>query len=159
MRAWLVTWEWTSPSAEVADRVAAVLPPRWTTERVASVIELLYAQATSSVRELAAYAKNPKANPYRAEIVDGGRVHCGHHPFLLAVPVRDLRITVEDETGPESLSWHTMPVYGRGDPGPVQISSGRPDSYRRSIMGPICNELTWDRASGARKAKFAARPA
>lgn len=159
MRAWLVTWEWTSPSAEVVDHVAAILPPRWTSERVSTVVELLYAQATSTLSELAAYAKNVKANPYRAKVDSSGRVHCGHHPFLLAAPVKDLTVTVDDLTGCERISWHTMPVFGHSDAGPVQISPGRPAAFQRTIKGPLSSELTWDRATGRRKPQFVARDA
>ena len=90
MNAWLVTWEWDNDAAAVADVIATVLSPRLSEERVASIVELLYANATSNVVELCSIAKRPSDNPYKAQL-ERGRINCGHNPYLWARKVSDPR--------------------------------------------------------------------
>jgi hypothetical protein len=155
MRAWLVTWEWMSDSAIVFDRIAAIFNPRMSSPRVAEYVEFLYSQATSSVSELAVYAKRRKNNPFPAEVDVSGHIRCGHHPWLHAQGVKDLNVTHDAITGLETVSWHTLPVYR---PGPnlsrITVSSGQAESYSRQVLGPLSTELAWDRMAGALKPTF-----
>jgi hypothetical protein len=155
MRAWLITWEWMSESAVVVDRVAAVLNPRMSTARVCEHVEFLYAQATSSLTELAAYAKRRTNNPFLAEVDVSGHIRCGHHPWLHAQGVKDLKVTRDSITDLETVSWHTLPVY---QPGPdftrVTVSEGRAESFARRIVGPLSTELAYDRMTGRLKSSF-----
>ncbi len=102
MKAWLITWEWANDAAAVADRVVGVLNSHWGDRRVADIVEFLYSNASSSVDELAYYAKKPSNNPCRADIRNGG-IHCGHNPFLYARKVSDLRVDTTDD-GREKIS-------------------------------------------------------
>ncbi len=150
MKAWLVTWDWVSDSAVVADKIAAIYPPRWSDSKASEHVELLYALHTSTVEELAAYAKKPTANPYRAK-KDGPFITCGDHPFLVARHVADLKIT-RDENGLETVSWKE-PDRCRVDPDgpPVKVHEGQPQRVKRRISGPLSSKLIWDRSAGRLK--------
>ena len=106
MRAWLITWDNTSESAEIVDEIAAILSPRWSPERVSDLMEQLYALNTSNLGELAAYAKKPKSNPYRVTTIDNhtDMLVCGHHPWLYGRKVSDFTV-VRDSAGFECASW------------------------------------------------------
>lgn len=148
-RAWFVTWEWANDAAAVADRIAAVLPWDWTPERVAETVELLYAHATSTVRELVSYAGDPAHNPYRAEThtVKGvPRIICGPNPHLEAVRVVDVRVEQEEETRRETVFWTEATLDGK--PG------GARHSFRRDVIGRLNSEEIWDRTRGQMKPGF-----
>lgn len=161
MRAWLITWEWMNDASEVADRVVAILPPRWSPQKVKEIAEWLYAGHTSSCAEFAEYAKHPKAKPYSAEfdsingVPHADQIHCGHHPFMYARLVRDLEIT-EDEQGFERLTWINPDSYrlAANGSGPEIAREGRRDSCRRTRQGRLSSEPTYDRMVGARKPEF-----
>ena len=104
MKAWLVTWDWASDAAALADEIAAILPPRWSPERVAGFVEFLYGQITSTPTELAAYAKDRSNNPYPAELRDFDRISCGANPFLFARAVSNLTIKQSDDRL-DTISW------------------------------------------------------
>jgi hypothetical protein len=148
VRAWLVTWEWASDSAAVFDRVAAILNPRLSATKVAEYVEFLYALATSNAEQLAENAKNRKNNPDRAQIEISGQIICGHHPWLRAQGVKDLKVIRDSATGLETLTWHTLPVYRLGPAGRETVSSGRTQTSARRIVGPLSHELAWDRMAG-----------
>jgi hypothetical protein len=154
MKAWLVTWEWMSDSAEVADRIATILPPRMSPERVAEFIEFLYTRTTSNAAELAAIAKHPATNPYRAQMnVVGGVRHsdmlvCGAHPWLYARKVSELQVEMNTE-GFETVSWREPNTWRmKPDESGLEVNSeGEPDRTTRRIQGPLSDELIWDRQS------------
>lgn len=143
-----------SDSAAVADRIAAILPPQWSDERVADFVEFLYARATSNVRELASYAKKRKNNPYPAKVGDvindvphGGRIHCGAHPWLYARQVSDLEVDVEKKTGLEIVSWREPDqMKWKADRRSVEVAQeGATVKHTRQITGPLSDEEIWDR--------------
>ncbi len=146
MKAWLVTWDWLSDSAAVADKIAAIYPPRWSDSKALEHVELLYALHTSSVEELAAYAKKPTANPYRAE-KGGPFITCGDHPWLVARQVADLQ--TRDENGLETVSWKEPDRYRAGPDGlPVKVQEGQTEKVTRRISGPLSSKPIWDRSAG-----------
>ncbi len=162
MKAWLVTWDWTGDAAAVADRIAAILPPGWGEDRVANIVEVLYARATSTLAELASYAKDPASNPYRPmpvtinNVVHSERLTCGHHPWLYARKVSGLLVRCDPETGLESIEW-TEPDTYRLKPdrsGTELVSKGGSNSCSRQVTGPLSDEGIWDRATGTWKAGF-----
>ena len=113
--AWLVTWEWCGDHAELENKVAEILNPRLSPERVREVVELLY-QRESSLSEKVAWRllKRPQAYPAEFPAVEGarwkGQIHCGHNPWLLARQVDDLTVNIGAD-GKEALSWkdrHTV---------------------------------------------------
>ena len=157
MRAWLITWEWASDSGAVFDRIAAVLNPRLAIRTVMEHVEFLYALSTSSVENLAAYARNRKNNPYPAQLEVSGHVICGAHPWLRAQGVKDFKVASDDETGRETVSWHTLPIYRLGPNGRETVSGGRPESHVRMVVGPLSRELAWDRMKGAFKDGYVPR--
>ncbi|MCA0175856.1 MAG: hypothetical protein LCH73_06160 [Proteobacteria bacterium] len=116
--AWLVTWEWIGDHAVVKEeeKVVALVNYRRGGEYVKDVVEHLYIAKTSSPVEKATYARNPNANPYRAQfdtrngIPWQGRIHCGHNPWLYARLVSNVR-TVNTAEG-EVLRWdeRSLPV-------------------------------------------------
>jgi hypothetical protein len=161
MRAWLVTWEWTSDSAAVADEIAAVLPSRWSERRVTDVVEQLYALHTSNLQELAAYARNPKSNPYLVRSVDGHAdiLSCGAHPWLFARKVSKFTVSV-DPSGHEMVTWVEPDRYRMEEGGRLAIvldRRGRPASTKRVVTGPLSRESIWDRSAGMMKPGFSPR--
>ena len=64
--AWLVTWEHSGDHAKPERRVAAVFSSRLGGDRVRELVEVLYANANSTVGELIGYARNTRSNPYQA---------------------------------------------------------------------------------------------
>jgi|SRR5271170_1825578 len=54
--AWLVTWEWSGEHAAVEDKVAEILDPRSSPNRVQQIVELLYhKEASMSEKVLGGY--------------------------------------------------------------------------------------------------------
>ncbi len=161
MKAWLITWEWGNDASAVADLVAAVLPPRWTSERVLEHVEWLYARATSNVTELAAYAKHPKSNPYRAKsgvringLVHGERITCGANPWLYARKVADLKIA-KGAGGFEKISWREPDSFKKSEGQPLEVAQkGQVVIHTRQIKGSLSDELIWDRGTRTWKPGF-----
>jgi len=146
-------------SAAVVDKVAAILSPRLSSERVTGIVELLYAQATYTLDELAAYAKRATRHPYRAQRDLNGRIDCGHNPWMHAEHVDQLKITRHPNTGIETITWTSQPLYKRGDDGPELARAGRVRTFTRFITGPPSHDLRWDRERGAFRRGFDDRDA
>ncbi len=114
MNAWLITWEWIGDHAEVEDPIAAIINYRRSSEYVREVTEFLYVNSQFSLGERVGYAKTKATNPYPAsyDTMDGeplgGRIHCGHNPYLYARMVENLHAEV-DESG-EQLRWQERPL-------------------------------------------------
>jgi hypothetical protein len=161
MNAWLVTWEWMGNYAAVADVVASVLPPQWSADRVKDTVTLLYANATSTVGELCDYAKKPRSNPYRAEydviegVPFGGRIRCGHHPWLYARPVTNLSVE-RTEAGMERVKWTEPDVvrFIRNELRMETVRKGLTIAIERRVQGALSHEGTWDHATNAFKLGF-----
>src|SRR2546426_3476002 len=151
MKAWLITWEWTGEAAAVADRVVGVLNPRWTVKRVSEIIEFLYIECTSTLAEIAMYARNSDNNPYRAKRDFNGQITCGQNPWLWARLVDDLEITADDQTRIERVTWREVPIYCPTDNGFKELRGHLSQEYVRQIAGSISNELIWDRGKGTYK--------
>lgn len=113
--AWLVTWEGTSPPKRQRDRIVSVLGYRTSSRRVLEYIEQLYIDRFYSLHEKITYARHRADNPYPAEYtrVNGVqwavRITCGHNPFLLARPVKNLALH-QEANGEEVLTWDEIPV-------------------------------------------------
>lgn len=159
MKAWLVTWEWCGRHAAVADKIAVILPPRYSGKRVADIMQLHYTLATSDLSDMADFAKRRGDAPYkpRREIINsvpcGDLLRLGHNPELYARPVTDLRVWLEPETGFELIEWTEPPIYRwRNDRRGFEIASqGRQERVGRSMHGPLRSELIWDRLLDALK--------
>ncbi len=147
MIAWLITWEWTSYVDAVADRVAAILNPHWGERRVAPFVEFLYANTNATVRELAFYAKKPNNNPYLAVISSFSIVRCGHNPFLFARKVSELFVTVDADTGLETIKWMEPPSFSIVNGKVEMIRKPEPDKFTRRIIGHVLNDPIWDRSA------------
>lgn len=126
MKAWIVTWEWAGDAAAVADKVVAVLNPRWGERRVSDLVETLYALNNSTLSELASYARRPTDNPYPARR-ESGRIICGHHPWLEARRVSEFKVALNEGTGLEVISWKEP-----CDTRPAPDVPFRPDKRSRS---------------------------
>lgn len=148
MKAWLVTWEWGADAVAVADAVVAFYNPRWSSERVAPLVEQLYAERTSTLAERAAYAKRPSNNPYPARKDFNGHILCGAHPWLYARVVEALKIQTEAGTGVETATWVEPPIYKSGEYGPVQIRDRLRGRFERRVTGPVSHANVWDRDKG-----------
>jgi hypothetical protein len=104
MKAWLVTWEWVSDHAKRDDKIAAVLNSRLSESRVKKLVEFLYANDSYAVSEKMAVAQRRRDNPYPAK-VERGVITCGHHPFLQARLVDDLRVEYDGHGMETAIAW------------------------------------------------------
>lgn len=110
IRAWLVTWEWIGNHAKRHDKVAVILNPRLSAERVRDFVEFFYLNTCYSLSERITYIANKKKNPYPARFIDKEGVpwtvaiHCGDNPFLFARLVDGLAVG-HDEHGKETATW------------------------------------------------------
>lgn len=75
-------------------------------------MELLVLRSRYPAKEAAYYANRKNAMVYRAQtplvindIPHGGRVLCGHDPWLYGRRVRDLRVVVDTNTDEEVITW------------------------------------------------------
>jgi hypothetical protein len=150
MRAWLVTWEWTGDAAAVADKVAAILNPRWSSDHVAGILQFLYTKRFSTASELAEYARRPASNPYQAKTDLNSRIEYGGHPFLFARLVDDLSVSQNPETLIETITWTEPPIYGPYEKGAARILRGAMagQTVVRRISGALSDELIYDRVQG-----------
>lgn len=104
-----MTWEWIGDHAKPERKVAEVLNPRMSPERVREIVELVY-HRDSSLAEKMRWRLCKQIQPYPAEFqtIDGvpwkGQVVCGHNPSLLARLVDDLKVDFGAE-GTEQASW------------------------------------------------------
>lgn len=161
MKAWIVTWEWCGRTAAVADKIAAVLPPQYSDRRVADIVQLLYNLATSELSELAAYAKRPGQIPYKPRVGQvinsvphSDRVTCGHNPWLYARRVTGVRVWQEPEIDIEVIEWTEPQTFRWKDERQMSIevaSQGMREQVRRSMQGPLRNDLAWDRLLNTQK--------
>lgn len=136
-RAWLITWEWMSDSASVTDKIAGIIDYRRSTKRIVDIVEFLYNLNTSNMSELAAYAKNRKNIPYKAEVDFNNRILCGSHPLLCAQLVKNIEIFVDTKSDIETICWETFPVYAPAEAGPQKVLDSQKDRVKRIITGPI----------------------
>jgi hypothetical protein len=104
MKAWLVTWEWVGDHAKRDDKVAAVLNSRLSESRVKKLVEFLYLNDSYAVSEKMAVAQRRRDNPYPAK-VERGIITCGHHPFLQARLVDDLRVEYDGHGMDTAVTW------------------------------------------------------
>jgi hypothetical protein len=116
MEAWLITWGWMSDHAATEDKIVTVLSPTRTRHEVADIVQILYTQFTSTVGELAHYAADPSAVPYKSEISETApgyyRITCGHHPWLEARLVRDLSVVSGEDASEEIVTWEEQTASG-----------------------------------------------
>jgi hypothetical protein len=110
MNAWLLTWEWSS--AKPVEKIVAVLSSRRSDSSIAELMELLVLRSIYPAREVAYYANRKKAMVYKAQtplningVPHGERILCGHDPWLYGRKVRDLKITVDESTDEEVITW------------------------------------------------------
>lgn len=148
MKAWLVTWDWTSDAAAVADEVAAILSPRYSIARVASLVEFLYAKRSATASELAAYAGKAARNPYRINGEFSGGMTCGHHPWLHARMVHDLQVSTDQKSGIETITWTEPPLFKPGKKGLEMVRGKLAGKSVRKIVGPLSDEFIYDREKG-----------
>lgn len=111
MKAWLVTWEWGVDDFDkykAKDRVAAILNPRRSGERIRELVELLYVRKFYTLSQQMDWARVGNSHLARFDSLDGvpwhDRIFCGHNPNLFARRVYDLSIKI-DANGEEKPTW------------------------------------------------------
>jgi hypothetical protein len=95
------------PTAERQNKVVAIFPPQWGTDRVAEVVTLLYARAAYTLSEQVHYCTQRSHNPYQARVDWPAIITCGHNPFLIARLVSRLRPVSDHPEAP--LTWDERP--------------------------------------------------
>ena len=89
--AWIVTWDGMDQTLD-RSKIVAVYSSRCSAKSVKRMVEQLYIDLMQySVLDRIRFAKNPKLNPYRAQLDHYGRIECGHNPFLRARRVRNIK--------------------------------------------------------------------
>jgi hypothetical protein len=109
LSAWLVTWEWSGDHAKPKKKIAEILDPRMSPERVREIVELLYHEE-ALLSEKIAWRLRRREQPYPAEFatIDGvrwmGQILSGHNPWLEARLVDNLMIEIDADQN-EIASW------------------------------------------------------
>lgn len=109
-KAWLITWDWVGDHAAVEDEIVAILRPKLSERIIGEIVQAFYAVHAYSPREMAAWSRRPRSNPYPA-VWNGRHCTCGHNPQLSATYVKDLMIDVDPESGFETISYVLPPLY------------------------------------------------
>ena len=95
---WLVTWIGAGRESNWEGKIAAVLSPRLSSERVKEIVAVLYSTSVHPLADQIQWAKQPSSNPYKAQYgrLNGipweGEIFCGGNPMLEARLVDELRI-------------------------------------------------------------------
>ena len=153
-RAWLITWEWMDDSTSVVDRIVGIIDYRRGTKCIKDLVEFLYNLNTSDLGELAVYAKNRKNIPYKAEVDFNVQITCGHHPFLHARQVQNIKVFVDSHSNIETISWETFPTYERTGSDIKKIPDTKKEEFKRIIIGPLSFDSMWDRKNGKIKEQY-----
>jgi hypothetical protein len=113
MTAWLITkGNGAYPQTEIVD----ILSARRSVEAVQQYVERLHNSIAYTLWErceLAAYNK-PRRSAYRAQVhpfADRSRgieIHCGHDPYFIARPVRNLVVETDTEAEFETVTWESV---------------------------------------------------
>lgn len=116
MEVWLITWEWMGESATTKNKIIHILDSSKTPQEVAEIVELLYAQFSYTIGEIAHFTADPSANPYKSQISETApgypRIICGHHPWLEARRVKDLSVESSDDDFHETVTWSEQMASG-----------------------------------------------
>ena len=119
MKAWLVTWDWCGDHAAVGDQLVAILNAKRSQSSVAKYVELLHLLATSPAFEVAQCAdgrgKQPHQQATMVQVINGvphgGRITCGHNPWMVARLVSNLVVEPDSDAGIETVRWQEPPTY------------------------------------------------
>lgn len=150
IRAWLVTWAWVNNASAVADKVVVVLNPRWSVERVSSMVEAIYSMCSYTIEEMVTFTLRPELNPYKSEN-EKDIITCGHNPWLEARKVSDLIVEVDEKTGLETITWNELPRYKFIEDKIEKVRGPLPRQFSRRITGPPSNMAIYDRAESSFK--------
>lgn len=137
-KAWLLTWEWMGEHAAVEDRIAGILRPCLSKEKITELVEYIYAFHAYSLSELAYYAKQPKDNPYKAQW-ENKHCYCGHNPSLHANYIHELVVIENPDSELETIEW-VLPALYETDPQTLERNLVRDElkqSVTRTITGPL----------------------
>ncbi len=111
MTAWLIMWEWEGNHAAVETPYVDIVSFRKNIPYVKEYLQRLHDLNCLSLRErmsAARYNRPPKPI-YEATVHRTTRgveeIHCGHNPYLVARPVRNLTIETDSSTGAEVVRW------------------------------------------------------
>lgn len=106
--AWLILWNSSNEAKIPKDKVAAILSPKLAGRYVATIMQLLYANAAYNYAERINFATR-KWNPYPAQFNGWeGEITCGHNPYLEAFLVDDLK-TITDKNAQEEIIFKKRP--------------------------------------------------
>lgn len=105
MNAWLILWEWAGQHAEVSDPLVGIFSARKSAKRIAKIVEWIYLHATSSAQDVVYFTNRRKSELFYKAEISGPRIVCGHHPYLEARLVSNLRCTTDKKGEWEILTW------------------------------------------------------
>lgn len=110
MTAWLILWEGSgeharleNPLVDIISRHKGVLYIKEYVQRIHDLNCLTLMERAPAQR----YSR-PISPGYIAQVQHGCHgitIHCGHNPFLVAKPVRNLVITYDSNTDKETATW------------------------------------------------------
>lgn len=120
MKAWLITWEWTSTIP--TEKIVAIESSRRSTSSIADLMELFVLRSLYSAKEVAYYANRKREMVYKAQtpigingVPHGERILCGHDPWLYGRKVCDLKIEIDETSDEEILTWREPDNYKWAD--------------------------------------------
>lgn len=150
IKAWLVTWEWINDVNAVADKVVAILNPRWPMSRVASIVEIIYAMCSYTIEEMITITRHTDSNPYKSTN-ERGIINCGHNPWLEARKVGNLLVEIDEKTGLEIIKWNELPLYTRIKDKIELVRGPLPKQFCRRISGQPSSMAIYDRVESSFK--------
>jgi hypothetical protein len=107
-------------------------------------MELIVLRTTSNAEQMAYYANRRKKLTCKAEYRGNYNITCGfisgHAPWLYGRQVTDLKITSDDATDEELISWRELPeiIHDRANPAKFEIAAeGKAKQCRRPKRQPL----------------------
>jgi len=105
MNAWLITWEYFGEHAKVSDKIVAILDPRKSRESVIEIVKLHWLRNYYNANENSYYSTRPRKILFEIDTSEGEIWIHANNPSLRARIVSEFKVTVNNETNTETISW------------------------------------------------------
>jgi hypothetical protein len=122
--AWLITWEAIGDHVTIPKRIAAIVNYRAGDNRIRDIVQILWMNFEYTPAEFLAWAKSNRRHPCEVRI-GGGKIWCGHNPFVVARKVDSLRVA-ELPDGGERVLWTELPGWQFDQKSKRRIKVGAP---------------------------------
>lgn len=114
MTAWLIWWEAMGDHEHVDQPIVDIVSARRSERQIKDYIQKLHDMQAYTLTERTDYAKysNPPQKPYEVDASwtnTGLILTIGHNPVLTARKVKNLVVSIDDETDQETVTWDPYP--------------------------------------------------